>query len=53
MHEHRHGNEATARGWASVSWGEAASATLHCLTGCGEVLGMWSAPRSGCSSRSC
>src|SRR3954447_4968986 len=42
MHEHRHGNEATARGWASVSWGEAASATLHCLTGCaiGEVLGM-------------
>src|SRR3954452_23205198 len=42
MHEHRHGNEATARGWAAVSWGEAASATLHCLTGCaiGEVLGM-------------
>jgi hypothetical protein len=42
MHEHRHGDEATARGWASVSWGEAASATLHCLTGCaiGEVLGM-------------
>lgn len=31
-----------ARGWASVSWGEAAAATLHCLTGCaiGEVLGM-------------
>jgi hypothetical protein len=42
MHEHRHGDEATARGWAAVSWGEAASATLHCLTGCaiGEVLGM-------------
>jgi hypothetical protein len=30
------------RGWASVSWSEAAWATLHCLTGCaiGEVLGM-------------
>src|SRR3954463_6130343 len=42
MHEHRHADEATARGWGSVSWGEAASATLHCLTGCaiGEVLGM-------------
>ena len=30
------------RGWAAVSWSEAAWATLHCLTGCaiGEVLGM-------------
>ena len=30
------------RGWTSVSWSTAASATLHCLTGCaiGEVLGM-------------
>src|SRR3954468_20277427 len=42
MHEHQHGGGTAARGWASVSWGEAASATLHCLTGCaiGEVLGM-------------
>ena len=39
VHDHGTG---TARGWASVSWAEAASATLHCLTGCaiGEVLGM-------------
>ena len=30
------------QGWTSVSWSTAASATLHCLTGCaiGEVLGM-------------
>jgi hypothetical protein len=36
------GEHATARGWTSVSWVEAATATLHCLTGCaiGEVLGM-------------
>src|SRR6476661_3435256 len=29
-------------GWATVSWATAATATLHCLTGCaiGEVLGM-------------
>jgi hypothetical protein len=33
---------ATAAGWRSVSWATAATATLHCLTGCaiGEVLGM-------------
>jgi hypothetical protein len=33
-HEHHHGGKA--------SWSTAASATLHCLTGCaiGEVLGM-------------
>lgn len=32
----------TPAGWAAVSWATAASATLHCLTGCaiGEVLGM-------------
>ena len=36
-HVHDH-NE----GLSGVSWGEAATATLHCLTGCaiGEVLGM-------------
>ncbi|MFF4267783.1 DUF4396 domain-containing protein [Streptomyces virginiae] len=35
-HEHAHG------AGGSVSWGMAARATLHCLTGCaiGEVLGM-------------
>ena len=40
-HQHSTG-ESAARGWASVSWSTAASATLHCLTGCaiGEVLGM-------------
>ena len=38
MHEHG----AAATGFASVPWSVAASATLHCLTGCaiGEVLGM-------------
>src|SRR5690348_3225338 len=37
-HEHR----ASATGYATVPWSVAASATLHCLTGCaiGEVLGM-------------
>ena len=31
-----------ARGWSSVAWSTAATATLHCLTGCalGEVVGM-------------
>jgi hypothetical protein len=30
------------RGWSSVAWSTAATATLHCLTGCalGEVVGM-------------
>ncbi|MFD5243571.1 DUF4396 domain-containing protein [Amycolatopsis sp. NPDC058340] len=41
-HEHQHhgGHEQHRPG--KVSWGMAASATLHCLTGCaiGEVLGM-------------
>ncbi|RSM75698.1 hypothetical protein DL991_26800 [Amycolatopsis sp. WAC 01375] len=38
-HEHHGGHEHHA---AKASWGMAASATLHCLTGCaiGEVLGM-------------
>ncbi|TQM79270.1 uncharacterized protein DUF4396 [Saccharothrix saharensis] len=42
-HEHRgHGGHDHHAGRTSVSWGMAASATLHCLTGCaiGEVLGM-------------
>ena len=38
MHEHDSGSVATG----PVTWGAAAQATLHCLTGCaiGEVLGM-------------
>jgi hypothetical protein len=38
----KHGHDADPAGYASVSWSLAASATLHCLTGCaiGEVLGM-------------
>lgn len=48
-HDHaRHGHRAEPGGGAAhghggtVSWGMAAQATLHCLTGCaiGEVLGM-------------
>lgn len=45
-HAHQHHAQAagqpTEHGWSSVSWSSAASATLHCLTGCaiGEVLGM-------------
>ena len=37
MNEHQ-----THTGWSSVPWSAAATATLHCLTGCaiGEVLGM-------------
>ena len=42
--ETKHGYEhhAGATGFATVPWSVAASATLHCLTGCaiGEVLGM-------------
>lgn len=39
---HDHADMHGPAGWASVSWAAAASATLHCLTGCaiGEVLGM-------------
>jgi hypothetical protein len=38
----KHGHDADPAGYASVPWSLAASATLHCLTGCaiGEVLGM-------------
>jgi Domain of unknown function (DUF4396) len=41
-HEHHHQASATNAGWSSVPWSTAATATLHCLTGCaiGEVLGM-------------
>ncbi|MEU4449075.1 DUF4396 domain-containing protein [Actinosynnema sp. NPDC050801] len=41
QHEH-HDHEAHQAHAAGVSWSTAASATLHCLTGCaiGEVLGM-------------
>ena len=40
MDVHEHGGKALGTG--RVSWGAAAQATLHCLTGCaiGEVLGM-------------
>ncbi|HTF55223.1 MAG TPA: DUF4396 domain-containing protein [Pseudonocardia sp.] len=40
-HPHQHADPEPA-GVSSVSWSTAASATLHCLTGCaiGEVLGM-------------
>ena len=39
---HDHDSATTTNGSASVPWPVAASATLHCLTGCaiGEVLGM-------------
>jgi hypothetical protein len=39
---HQHHGGGASQGWASVPWPMAASATLHCLTGCaiGEVLGM-------------
>jgi hypothetical protein len=33
--DHQHTTDETAaHGWTSVSWSAAASATLHCLTGC-------------------
>ena len=40
--KHGHEHHAGPTGFASVPWSVAASATLHCLTGCaiGEVLGM-------------
>jgi hypothetical protein len=39
---HHTDHDPTGHGSAPVSWGAAAQATLHCLTGCaiGEVLGM-------------
>jgi hypothetical protein len=41
-HEHHDMADHGAGGHGSTSWGMAAQATLHCLTGCaiGEVLGM-------------
>lgn len=41
-HEHAHTAHAAHTVGGPVSWGMAARATLHCLTGCaiGEVLGM-------------
>jgi hypothetical protein len=40
--KHGHEHHTGPTGYARVSWSVAASATLHCLTGCaiGEVLGM-------------
>jgi hypothetical protein len=40
--KHGHKHHAGPTGFAAVQWSVAASATLHCLTGCaiGEVLGM-------------
>jgi hypothetical protein len=42
MDTHQHHDPQSAHGSAAVTWGMAAQATLHCLTGCaiGEVLGM-------------
>ncbi|MFE9750322.1 DUF4396 domain-containing protein [Saccharothrix saharensis] len=42
QHEHGHEGHDHHAGHGGVGWGTAASATLHCLTGCaiGEVLGM-------------
>ncbi len=39
---HANSHTPSVRGFASVPWSVAATATLHCLTGCaiGEVLGM-------------
>jgi Domain of unknown function (DUF4396) len=39
---HQHEASQAVAGWSAVPWSMAASATLHCLTGCavGEVLGM-------------
>ncbi|GLW29314.1 DUF4396 domain-containing protein [Actinoplanes regularis] len=39
-HDHHHGTNPAAAG--RTTWGAAAAATLHCLTGCaiGEILGM-------------
>ena len=49
-HEHEHHSGPT--GFASVPWSVAASATLHCLTGCaiGEVLGMVIGTAAGLSN---
>ena len=49
-HEHEHHSGPT--GFASVPWSVAASATLHCLTGCaiGELLGMVIGTAAGLSN---
>jgi hypothetical protein len=50
--KHGHERHAGATGFASVPWSVAASATLHCLTGCaiGEVLGMVISTAAGLSN---
>ncbi|WP_431952517.1 DUF4396 domain-containing protein [Actinacidiphila sp. bgisy167] len=42
QHDDPHHHQGHGRGAGSASWGTAALATLHCLTGCaiGEILGM-------------
>ena len=49
---HGHAHHVGATGFASVPWSVAASATLHCLTGCaiGEVLGMVISTAAGLSN---
>ena len=49
---HGHEHDADPAGYASVPWSVAASATLHCLTGCaiGEVLGMVIGTAAGLSN---
>jgi len=51
-HEHEHEHHSGPTGFASVPWSVAASATLHCLTGCaiGEVLGMVIGTAAGLSN---
>jgi len=50
--KHGHEQHVAATGFASVPWSVAASATLHCLTGCaiGEVLGMVIGTAAGLSN---
>src|SRR5215213_4283263 len=50
--ETNHGHHTEPTGSASVPWSVAASATLHCLTGCaiGEVLGMAIGTAAGLSN---
>ena len=49
---HGHEHDAGPVGYALVPWSVAASATLHCLTGCaiGEVLGMVIGTAAGLSN---
>ena len=50
--EHEHGHDTGPAGFGSVPWSVAASATLHCLTGCaiGEVAGMVIGTAAGLSN---